>query len=723
MIHFLLVLALCLQNTNALIRKNGRVRKRRAEVFSVGPVKNTYGWPTLPDGKKPDRTQVAYEIEIRADTLKVELGIQETWLEKFGGTYELYPLTDGGTQKIVYKGVKKDDPAIVFAFGVMRETTTSSKKVSSSPTVCDSAVVQKGRSCNNQWLEEYATKRVSYAWNNDDQVELMYDEMPVVTTIASFTDDVSDKTFYWIIQPFGGKEIAQLTDLPYGERGEPLKEQPVNLAKLLYTLMRDLEFIHMKRILHRDLKGDNALTTVKATTPGETNPDKMFDTRLIDLGLMVDVALFEAVRAVPLDSMITHTKKTSSMYYWDQATAKTAASFYDWIPPQEENKAEKAKLQEKLNIDLSKFIHSPFYIGHKSDEDKTKPLLDGIRSTLYLTLHAGVQGSRPKAPLSANDDSIPTFPMYAHDMWHLGIMIAEMVDGHPWGAVWIKKVAMAAASKVRSTVMGGVKAVLTTVRKVLKVRSWSDRESLKDDHASMQKQTVSAMLTYIANHIPQKAPIDRPSPAEITVLIKASLNAKLREGSDPVGMIEKFATAMSGVRKFVLNDAFGTCYDLDAMADRFTKEMSSEQKVSVSQKRFMSLVCRREKCFENDPKNICQLASKVTKDNDEASRSALQEQLHNSEGWDSTNDLIHTGFLKSGEEALTHAVHVINFLCQMECSMFDVDGEMPTPVETDYTISSHHHHTEATTLETEATTEGGEDSEVNYDKIEEEVMV
>ena len=54
--------------------------------------------------------------------------------------------------------------------------------------------------------------------------------------------------------------------------------------------------------------------------------------------------------------------------------------------------------------------------------------------------------------------------------------------------------------------------------------------------------------------------------------------------------------------------------------------------------------------------------------------------------------------------------------------MFDVDGEMPTPVETDYTISSHHHHTEAT-LETEATTEGGEDSEVNYDEIEEGVMV
>jgi len=36
-----------------------------------------------------------------------------------------------------------------------------------------------------------------------------------------------------------------------------------------------------------------------------------------------------------------------------------------------------------------------------------------------------------------------------------------------------------------------------------------------------------------------------------------------------------------------------------------------------------------------------------------------------------------------------------------EFAMFDVDGEMPTPVETDYTISSHHHHTEAT-LETEA---------------------
>ena len=146
----------------------------------------------------------------------------------------------------------------------------------------------------------------------------------------------------------------------------PLTEQPINLAKLIYTLMRDLEFLHMKRVLHRDLKGDNALTTAKGTT---------FDTRLIDLGLMVDVALFEAVRAVPLNSMITHTKKKSSMYYWDQDTAKTAASFYDWVRqnPEEdkENTAEMENIQNTLNIDLSKFIRSPIHIGEKSDDEKT----------------------------------------------------------------------------------------------------------------------------------------------------------------------------------------------------------------------------------------------------------------------------------------------------------------------------------------------------------------
>ena len=52
---------------------------------------------------------------------------------------------------------------------------------------------------------------------------------------------------------------------------------------------------------------------------------------------------------------------------------------------------------------------------------------------------------------------------------------------------------------------------------------------------------------------------------------------------------------------------------------------------------------------------------------------------------DSTNDLIIGGFLKSGE-ALKHSIHIINFLCQMECAMFDVDEEMPTPVEADYKI-------------------------------------
>ena len=115
-------------------------------------------------------------------------------------------------------------------------------------------------------------------------------------------------TFHIVMEYCQGGDLA--------ERIKRRKSKPFSERQIMdwfVQLCMAVDYIHGKNILHRDLKGDNALTTVKATTPGETNPDKMFDTRLIDLGLMVDVALFEAVRAVPLNSMITHTKKKSPL--------------------------------------------------------------------------------------------------------------------------------------------------------------------------------------------------------------------------------------------------------------------------------------------------------------------------------------------------------------------------------------------------------------------------
>ena len=107
-------------------------------------------------------------------------------------------------------------------------------------------------------------------------------------------------------------------------------------------------------------------------------------------------------------------------------------------------------------------------------------------------------------------------------MWHFGIMIGEMMDGHTWGSSQFMKAGMYMAAKARTTMKGAVSAVRTMVRKVLRSRRWSDEVSWKSDDVSMRERTVAAMLTFIALNTPQKRPIDRPSPAEITVIIQAS---------------------------------------------------------------------------------------------------------------------------------------------------------------------------------------------------------
>ena len=106
------------------------------------------------------------------------------------------------------------------------------------------------------------------------------------------------------------------------------------------------------------------------------------------------------------------------------------------------------------------------------------------------------------------------------------------MDGHTWGSSQFMKAGMYVAAKARTTMKGAVSAVRTMVRKVLRSRRWSDEVSWRSDDVSMRERTVAAMLTFIALNTPQKRPIDRPSPAEITVIIQASLNSEIEEDGE-----------------------------------------------------------------------------------------------------------------------------------------------------------------------------------------------
>ena len=108
------------------------------------------------------------------------------------------------------------------------------------------------------------------------------------------------------------------------------------------------------------------------------------------------------------------------MYTWKKETAETAASFYNWIehtPSEEET-----QIQSKLNIDLTNFINHPIHIV----QEDTQPLLDGIRSTLHLTLKNSVQESRPKAPVAVAGESISTYPVrHQHSLSLLLLLLSS----------------------------------------------------------------------------------------------------------------------------------------------------------------------------------------------------------------------------------------------------------------------------------------------------------